>query len=167
MRSPLVKIAGLTAVVLLAGAATSSRDAHATRANSPILDSIPAVRLAGADLRAEADDSGRVVAELRVGERVVRGTFEPSAVLAWTDAADSVIAGKATAGVPTLEASNGSRFEIATTTEANHRELALRAASEDSLVMLHADVTHRSAPAIGTLRHAAKVANAIRFVTRR
>ena len=63
---------------------------------------------------------------------------------------------------------NGEHFVLRASDARGTRELTLYAATDDSLFMLHAPVTAReTAPAIGTLRHAAKVAKAVQFVTKR
>jgi len=165
MRTTVLKLAALGALVLFVGAAAVPVAASDAR---PTLDGIPPVALGTAELRADADDSGRVVAELRVGARRVKASFAPDAIEGWAAAADSVAVGAGEARTPMLTGRDGEHFFLDAAEVDGARTLALYAATDDSLVMVHANVAEGdAAPAIGTLRHAAKVARAVRFVTRR
>lgn len=169
MRSTVLKLAALGAVVAIVGAAAVPAAARSTSDARPTLDGIPAVFVGPAELRADADDSGRVIAELRIGDRRVRGTFAAEELTSWTAAADSVVASDdVEARTPVLRAMDGEHFVLRASDARGARELTLYAATDDSLFMLHAPVADReTAPAIGTLRHAARVAKAVRFVTGR
>ena len=176
MKPAFVKLAALAALMMLAGTSANTLLSHDVPASDRLAE-VPAIALGSARLRVVAHDSGFVLAELRVGELAAGGRFEPRELALWIDSAEVIAEQIASAGrreqeerlllrTPRLIGADGSEVVFGRVDSDDGSELHLYVMGPKGARRLHAEVaSHEAVRVLGSLRHAAKIAEALGEIT--